>query len=629
MAGSETAFTLSLTTALAHGRQLLARNPELALEQASEILAHKPSDPEAMLLAADAHLALGETEAAVARLRDLTRSKPAFADGWRALGDQLHIAGDTEEGDRAHHEALLRSASDPELIAAAGALMANDIPVAEAALRRRLKAHPTDVAAIRMLAEVAGRIGRYRDAETLLRRALELASGFLPARHNLALLLHRHGEPAEALRQIDMLLEIEPANATYQILKAAILGRLGDHGAAIDLYRAVLARFPRQSKVWMSLGHVLKTVGRIEDGIEAYRESLRLEPTLGRTWWSIANLKTFRFTDEDVAQMRAALMRTDVNEEDRANLHFALGKAEEDAENFEESFVQYAEGNRQRRERIEYDAALLTGIVDRQVRDFDASFFASRAGWGCPASDPIFIVSLPRSGSTLIEQVLASHSAIEGTMELPDISMMVGRLGAEGVRGLSEADARKLGEEYLQRTSVQRKLDRPHFVDKAPNNWTYLAFIHLILPNARIIDARRHPLGCGFSVFKQNFARGQSFSYDLEDIGRYYFDYVRALAHVDRILPGRVHRIFYERMVEETEVEVRALLAHLGLEFEPACLRFYETERSVRTASSEQVRRPIYREGIEQWRNYEPWLEPLARVLGPIATGYPDVPRRM
>jgi tetratricopeptide (TPR) repeat protein len=376
----------------------------------------------------------------------------------------------------------------------------------------------------------------------------------------------------------------------------------------------------------MSLGHVLKTVGQLDASIEAYRESLRLEPTLGRTWWSIANLKTFRFTAEDAASMRAALAVPGLNEEDEFNLHFALGKAEEDAGNFAESFSHYAEGNRLRRARIDHDPAQLTAIVDRQIRKFDKEFFAERAGWGCPAPDPIFVVSLPRSGSTLIEQVLASHSAIEGTMELPDIAIMVGRLGGGGIGDLTEQDARRLGEEYLERTRAQRRLGRPYFVDKAPNNWTYLNFIHLILPNARIIDARRHPLGCGFSVFKQHFARGQSFSYNLEEIGSYYRDYVRAMAHIDSVLPGRVHRIFYEKMVADTETEVRALLDHIGVEFEPGCLRFYETERSVRTASSEQVRRPIYSEGIDHWRNFEPWLEPLAHVLGPIASDYPDVP---
>jgi len=356
------------------------------------------------------------------------------------------------------------------------------------------------------------------------------------------------------------------------------------------------------------------------------RRSLELEPTLGSSWWSLANLKTFRFTTDDAEAMRRTLQLPGIAEDDRSQLEFALGKAEEDARNWAESFAHYAEGNRRRRAMLDYDPAHVTAIVDRQRATLDADFFAARRGWGCMSEDPIFVVSLPRSGSTLVEQILASHSAVEGTMELPDIGMIAGRLGPGGIADLTKADARALGEDYLARTAVQRKAGRPHFVDKMPNNWTYLALIHLILPNARIVDARRHPLGCGWSLFKQHFARGQSFSYDLGEIGRYYRDYVRALEHIDHVLPGRVNRVFYEQMVEDTATEVRRLLDAIGLPFEEACLRFYETERAVRTASSEQVRRPIFREGLDQWRHYEPWLGPLADALGPVLTDYPNVP---
>ncbi len=618
--------TGSVDTALAHATRLLAGQPALALEQANEILRAVPGQPQAMLIAGRAHFALGDSAAATTVFRGVTEAAPRFADGWRALGDQLHLNGDVVEGDRAHLEALRLAATDAELLAAADALAANDLPRAERALRARLKARPTDIAAIRMLAELAGRIGRNRDAETLLRRALELAPGFAPARHNLALLLHRHGNSGGALAHVDRLLADEPANATYAILKAAILGGLGDYAAAVAMYRDILSRYPRQAKVWMSLGHTLKTLGRQEEGVAAYRESLRIEPTLGSSWWSLANLKTFRFTSDDTAAMRAALTTPGLDEEGRFHIEFALGKAEEDAGRYRESFAHYAKGNRLRRATIDYDPAHVTAIIDRQCATLDADFFTARAGWGCPAEDPIFVVSLPRSGSTLIEQILASHSQVEGTMELPDIGMLANRLGPGGIVGLSKADASALGEEYLDHTRVQRKSGRPYFVDKMPNNWTYLPLIHLILPKARVVDARRHPLGCGFSVFKQHFARGQSFSYDLEEIGRYYRDYVRALAHIDRVLPGRVHRVFYERMVEDTEAEVRALLDYARLPFEAACLNFHETDRAVRTASSEQVRRPIFREGMDHWRHFEPWLEPLSAALGPVLESYPVVP---
>jgi tetratricopeptide (TPR) repeat protein len=591
--------TGSITTAIAHARRMLATRPDLAIEQADEILRVVPRHPETLVLLGDA---------------------------WRARGNQLHLAGDEASGDAAHMKALNASIADPALLRPADALARNDLPVAEGLLRERLKQAPTDVGAIRMLAELAGRIGRHRDAENLLRRAIELAPGFAAARHNLALLLHRHGHPAEALVQIDRLIAGEPDNITYTILRAAILGRLGDYDAAIIAYRAILDHYPRQAKVWMSMGHALKTVGRQSESVAAYRRSLTLEPTLGSSWWSLANLKTFRFTPEDVTAMQNALTVPGIDDEDRYQLEFALGKACEDAGEWQASFTHYAAANRSRRAKLDYDPAHVTAIVDRQRATLDADFFAARKGWGCPAADPIFVVSLPRSGSTLIEQILASHSQVEGTMELPDIGMIAGQLGPGGIMQITESEARAMGEDYLARTAVQRKEGRPHFVDKMPNNWTYLALIHLILPNARIVDARRHPLGCGWSLFKQHFARGQSFSYDLDEIGRYYRDYVRALDHVDHVLPGRVHRVFYEAMVDDNEAQVRALIDAVGLPFEEACLRFHETERAVRTASSEQVRRPIFREGLDQWRHFEPWLGPLANALGPVLTAYPDVP---
>ena len=618
--------TNSLAAALAHAERLLVRAPALALEQAQEILKAAPGNAPTLLLAGRAHHIMGDEAGAISSFHAATAADPKSAAAWQALGDALHAMGDAAAADRAHLRAMQAGAVDPALLVAGEALAANDLPRAEAALRARLRGQPSDIAAIRMLAEVAGRVGRNRDAETLLRRTLELAPGFTAARHNLALLLHRHGHPAGALDQIDRLLAVEPANASYAILRAAILGRLGDYEAAIDAYRAILHLYPRQAKVWMSLGHALKTVGRQGDSIAAYRRSLELEPTLGSSWWSLANLKTFRFAPDDAAAMRAALGLPGIGEEDRYQLEFALGKAEEDAGRWADSFVHYAEANRGRRAMLDYDPAHVTAIVDRQRATLDADFFAARAGWGCPAEDPIFVVSLPRSGSTLIEQILASHSCVEGTMELPDIGMIAGRLGPGGIAELTAGEARAMGEEYLARTAVQRKSGRPRFIDKMPNNWTYLALIQLILPNAAIVDARRHPLGCGWSLFKQHFARGQSFAYDLGEIGRYYRDYVRALDHVDRALPGRVHRVFYERMVEDTETEVRALLTAIGLPFEDACLRFHETERAVRTASSEQVRRPIFREGLDQWRNFEPWLGPLADALGPVLTHYPEVP---
>lgn len=625
MANQTSHVTGSVETALSHAARLLELQPSLALEQADEILRIVPDNPHAMLIAARAQFALGDGNSATQILQRITMVAPRFADGWWALGDQLHFDGDDDGGDRAHREALRVSISDPELLIAADALASNDLPRAEVALRARLKQHPTDIAAIRMMAELAGRIGRNRDAENLLRRALELAPGFDAARHNLALALHRHGNPAEALENIEILLAHEPANASYAILKAAILGRLGDYAAAVAMYREILARYPRQSKVWMSLGHALKTLGLRQESVDAYRESLRREPSLGSAWWSLANLKTFLFSQDDIAAMHAALKTPNLSEEDSYQIEFALGKAEEDAGQYHQSFIHYAQANQRRRAALDYDSNHVSQIVDRQRATLDDNFFAERSGWGCPTTDPIFVVSLPRSGSTLVEQILASHSEVEGTMELPDIGMLAGRLGPGGIATLRENEARALGEEYIERTQVQRKLGRRYFVDKMPNNWLYIPLIQLILPNAKIVDARRHPLGCGFSLFKQHFARGQSFSYDLAEIGRYYRDYARAMAHLDRVLPGRVHRVFYERMIDDTKTQVKSLLDYAGLQFEEACLRFHETERAVRTASSEQVRRPIFREGMDHWRNFDAWLGPLKIELGEVLDHYPNV----
>ena len=523
-------------------------------------------------------------------------------------------------------------------MAAAAALVENKLPHAEALLRAHLKQHETDVAALRMLAEVAARLRRYPDAQLLLERCLELAPSFDAARHNYALVLFRQTHAAEALPQIERLLAKEPRNPSYRNMKAAVLAHLGDYSESLEVYEAVLKEYPEQPKVWLSYGHALKTAGRQDEGIVAYRRGIALLPALGEAYWSLANLKTFRFSDADVAAMRAALGRDDLAAEDRLHFQFALGKALEDRAAFEESFAHYETGSAIRRTLSPYEADETSGYVRRSKALLTREFFTERVGAGSPAPDPIFIVGLPRAGSTLIEQILASHPQVEGTMELPDIGRIARELAGRGPRDSDDArypgivasltceQLRTLGEQYLAQTRVQRKTVAPFFIDKMPNNIMHVGLIHLILPNAKIIDARRHPLGCCFSNFKQHFARGQSFSYALDDVGRYYRDYVELMAHFDAVLPGRVYRVYYERIIDDTEAEVRRLLDYCGLPFDARCLKFYETERAVRTASSEQVRRPIYREGIDHWKHYEPWLGPLKAALGPVLDRYPAVP---
>ena len=416
-----------------------------------------------------------------------------------------------------------------------------------------------------------------------------------------------------------------------------MLVNLGEYAESARIYEGVLAEFPQQPKVWMSYGHSLKTIGRSAEAIPAYRAAIAREPRLGEAWWSLANLKTFSFTEADVTALRAALARTDLSEDDRLHFEFTLGKALEDAEHYEESFRHYASGNALRRKSLPYSAAENTAFVCRARELFTREFFATRTGSGVAARDPIFILGLPRAGSTLLEQILASHPRVEGTMELPDVPQIAHELAERGgpdpgagffeaVASLSAAELHSLGERYLDGTRHLRKSAAPFFIDKMPNNCLYVGLIHLILPRATIIDARRHPLGCCFSCFKQHFARGQRFAYALEDLGFYYRDYVMLMHHFDAVLPGRVHRVHYEKMVADTDNEVRRLLAACGLDFDPQCLRFYDNERAVRTASSEQVRQPIFTAGLEQWRHYEPWLAPLETALGSVLTAYPDVP---
>ncbi len=538
--------------------------------------------------------------------------------------------------DRAYLSGVGAAKRDPVLAGAAVALLEGRLPEAERALRARLRERPTDVAAIRMMAELAVRLGRHDDGVTLLGRALDLAPGFAAARELLARTLQRQNRPADAMAQVDTLLRADPLNPSLGMLKASLLVRIGDQPGAADVYAATLARHPHQAKAWMSYAHVLKTIGRLDEAIAAYRQALDRRPTLGEVWWSLANLKTYRFTPADVAAMAQALARTD-DAEDRLHLHFALGKAQEDAGAAAAAFAAYAEGNRLRHGQLGYDADETHNQCVRQAALFTPAFFAARSEGGCPAPDPIFVVGLPRSGSTLIEQILASHSLVEGTTELPDMMAIAARLGGRRAGGeavrypemladLTPDQRTALGEEYIARTSVNRREAKPHFVDKMPNNWMHVGLIRLILPNARIVDARRHPLGCGWSAYKQHFSRGQAFTYDLGDLGRYYRDYVTAMAHVDRAMPGRVHRVIYEQMVADTETQVRALLDHLGLPFEEGCLAFYRNARAVRTPSSEQVRQPIFADAVDHWRRFDPWLGPLRDALGPVLDSYPAAP---
>ncbi len=619
-------------------RQLGRHQPALA--RLAVLARDHPRVPAVLWELAQVASEAGATQQAIAALEGLTRQQPGVSGGWFLLARELRRDGRSQDAWRADLSGVHASSRDPELLAAAVAMNQGDLTQSETLLQARLQRQPDDPPATRLLGEVRWRQGDMTAAVTLVERAVDLAPGFDMARDFLVRLLLQTNQLHAALAHAEILGTSPVRNAGQALLRASVLVRLGDQGAAGAIYEALLSRQPGQPQVWQNLGHVHKTLGRQADAIHAYRQAVLHQPTLGEAWWSLANLKTVRFTTEDIAAMERALASLQADEADRLeaifHLHFSLGKALEDAQDYPASFRHYDAGNRLRRTMIRHEAQEFSAEVAAAARTFTATFIARMGAGGFPARDPIFIVGLPRSGSTLVEQILASHSRVEGTMELPEMMIIAGRLQSRVDDGefadfgamaasLTPAERYRLGEEYCERTRVHRQTDRPYFIDKMPNNWQHTGLIRLILPHARIIDARRHPMACCFSGWKQHFARGQAFTYDLADIGRYYRDYVAAMAAYDAADPGAVYPVFYERMVADTEHEVRALLDHLGLPFERACLEFHKTERAVRTASSEQVRQPIFRQSVEHWKKYEPWLGPLADALGDTVALYPGL----
>ena len=667
MSTNSIASTDDLKIALRHAEQLLSENPRLAEAQSQEILnVHPGSEVALRIMAASRRLqgkaggslallepllsrnsdspsflyeygqslgAVGRGSEAISTLRKAVRLDPGHAGAWRALGDQYAVAGDDEASREAYDKHFSVSVRHPELIQAIDLLREGKLAKAERCARDFLKKNPADVSAIRILADIGIKLGQFDDARLLLERCLQLAPDFHLARHNYAVVLVRQQKLEPAQVEVEKLLAKEPDNPNFLILKGTILVRMGEHADALKIYEHVLKDYPNQARAQMNYGHTLKTVGRIDDSIQAYRQCIKLSPSIGESYWSLANLKTFRFTDDDIELMRSQVTTENGDPNDQAHIAFALGKALEDRKQFDESFHFYQRGNAIRKVNHRHNVRINVFNTARQIKTLNEEFFKEREGQGCPAPDPIFVVGLPRSGSTLLEQILASHSQVEGTAELTDIITISRRLGKksrenpagyypEVLNDLTPQRIRELGEGYLESTRIQRS-NTPFFIDKMPNNFQHIGLIHLILPNAKIIDARRHPMGCCFSCFKQLFARGQTFTYDLDYLGRYYRDYVMLMDHWDRVLPGRVLRVQYEDMVSDTETQIRRLLDYCGLEFEEQCLRFYETKRAIRTPSAEQVRQPIYKTGMDQWRNFEAHLDPLKEALGAVLKRYP------
>jgi tetratricopeptide (TPR) repeat protein len=505
---------------------------------------------------------------------------------------------------------------------ASAALRAGDRIKAQMLLRDRLAEAPSDADVLAKLAEIAAEDRRIEEATVLLRRAVEADPD--PERR-VALITHlqKHAHPALALAELEAL----PATVRnrYEVVavEARALGALGMHEEQIRVYERMLKEKPGNPGIWMNLANALKTIGRTDEAVQALKRATKLKPNLGHAYWSLANFKSYRFTPRDISQMLQAL-RGKLTHEEALHIHFALGKAFEDQSDYDRSFRHYASGNALRRQDIDPEHASITESVDDVIPHCTPELFERLEGAGCKARDPIFIFGLHRAGSTLVEQILSSHPEIEGTAELTVMTAITSRLRRFSGRSLGELlsaltpeQAAEIGEEYLERSRSFRQTERPYFIDKLPGNWLNAPLIRLALPNAKLIDARRYPMACGFSNFKQNYANGVAFSYSQRAIGEFYYDYWRFMRHFDGVQPGAVHRILNERLIEDPEGEVRRLLDFVGVPFAESCLEFHTNTRAVRTPSAEQVRRPINREGVDYWRHYEPWLGEMKKALGP------------
>jgi tetratricopeptide (TPR) repeat protein len=613
---------------MAVSQRYLQRIPD-ALSTLELLERHHPTFSRLFQERGHCYVAMRDAPRSIAAFLHAVNLNPALPASWQTLQTLYRMTGDDQNAATAaaHVATLGRLAT--EIVTATSMFSDGELGPAESIVRAYLLKHGNDVEAMRLLARIGLEHDVLDDAELLLEAVLELAPDYRAARHDYALALLRRHKHVEALAELEKLLVLDPQNRMYRTTYATASVGLGDHQRALELYRDLLIDSPRAADLHLSVAHSLKTLGRQKEAVDAYRAAAEVRPNYGDAYWSLANLKTYRFTDAEIARMRSEEAAPSTSPLDRYHLCFALGKALEDQEQFAESFEFYERGNalkkaesRYRPEPIERNTRLQKAICTRE-------FFAARGGVGASDSSPIFVVGLPRSGSTLLEQILASHSQVEGTMELADIPRLVqdlqGREPDDGnprypriLEELKSEDFLRLGEKYLADTRIYRS-GRPRFIDKMPNNFRHIGLLHLILPNAKIIDARRSALSCCFSNFKQLFASGQEFTYGLEEIGRYYKTYVELMAHWDSALPGKVLHVDYESVVDDLESSVVRILDFCGLEFEPQCVEFYKTERSIRTASSEQVRRPIFKEGVDQWRHFEPWLGPLKATLGSLA----------
>jgi len=606
-------------------RQVIAEAPSFA----------KPHEDLGHLLVQQGH-----ADDAVPLLERATHLDPTLESAWFTLGKALAMQGRGADADQAFERCFALSPERRLMALAAEHHKEGRLKEAEQLYRRILRQRPRNVDAMRLLASIALKAGRADEAEQLLERAISVAPDFVAALLDLGLLRKEQDRFAEALECFDRAIALEPNDPKAHFQRGATLAPAALTHDAIEAYQKCLELRPTHVGALLGLGHLLKAVGRYEEAVASYDACIRQRPDQGETYWSLANLKTYRFSEEVVAEMERRARAGGLTVQSEVNFLFALGKAYEDRREFDHAWIYYREGNSKQRASVSYDPVQTESMNDRLVRVFDRDFLQSRRATGLADPAPIFILGLPRSGSTLLEQILASHSQVEGTSELPYLSRVAGWLNRnradginypEAVRELRGENFLSLGKDYLQLAHMHRRSGAPRFIDKMPNNFPHVGLLALILPEAKIIDARRHPLDACLSCFRQLFAKGQNFTYDLTEIGEYYLQYQRLMDHWADVLPGRVLTVQYEEVVADFPNQVRRLLEFCGLPWEDACLRFYESDRPVRTPSSEQVRQPIYDRSVGQWRHYAQHLDELLAVIEPIRDRYrryesPDAP---
>ncbi len=651
---------------LMRASMLLETDPAAAARHASAVLETHPGHDAATLLLSTARRRMGESSSSLGIIEALAGAHPgsalvqlelgrtraaagrnsearaaferaleldsSLADGWRELSAQRLMAGATAAADAAYSRYRRLAVDPPDLADAYAAFDQGRLDTAEALARGRLREGTNEVAAFTLLAAIALRHGDDLAEAAALNEVLQRAACDGAAREQLVRLMIRQGRTEEALPLIERLLAAEPGNTAYGILKVLALQLAERHAEGLALITELLGDHPDDPDLWLLAGNQQRYLGRTSDAIVSYRRAIEVRPAHGMAYWALSNFETFHFAQPEIDSMQRQLALVPRPGADATGLEFSLGRALEDRGEFAAAFEHYVQGNRLARAAFDYDPKATTAFVQRFKATFTSGFFAERAAWVQLASDPIFIVGLPRSGSTLLEQILASHSSVEGTRELPYLPTIARELAGppqtaarypENLTALGTAQIESLAARYLASAQKHRPLGRPRFVDKMHANFANVGLIHLLFPHAAIIDSRRHPMASGFGCYKQLFNPGMNFAYDLHELGRYYRDYVELMEYVDAVLPGRVYRLHYERLVTDTENEVRRLLEYCRLPFEPGCLRFYENRRVAQTISSEQVRRPIYTSGMEQWRHFEPWLEPLQSTLQDLIDGYP------